>query len=206
MRCGLLLLICLIGFHGLASAGPLYNNLNSVSSGTEGVNVRNALMDSFSTGAMQTELKNVEFRLVGYPNPFGSFEVLLASDTGHGPGSILYTIARLSDLVFSTGGNLQLFNISVPGGYQLSANTRYWVGLYGATTTAWSFSTDRNALGVMREYWYDDNHGATPNFSIAGRGPFQMAVNTPEPDKLPLLGLALSILLGRGKRVGVTTY
>jgi hypothetical protein len=200
MQYGLLSVICVVGLNCVVSAGPIYNNLSSASAGTQMPNIRNALGDSFSTGASAATLNSISLLLTGFPDPFGSFKVYLASDSGMRPGAILYTTPLVLDGVFRGGGALQVLSFTIPGGYQLSADTRYWILLFGATTAEWSFPTDQHALGVAGEYWFSEHTGSHLNFSTPGTGPFQMAINTPEPGTLLLFGVGVLIVMGSPKR------
>jgi PEP-CTERM motif len=179
-----------------ANAGDIYNNLGSVTSGADPVGTFGPLADSFSTGATAFGLNQVTLLLSGDNTSTATFSAYLRNDTGgSGYGLLLATVGIVSDS--SLTATLQPLTLTLPSPYALNANTRYWIQLTGASTTAnWAWSLDQTALGVAGEFFQNQN-GVFPNTD----GPYQMQVSgspIPEPG-------TLMILLGSGLLGAVAT-
>ncbi len=179
-----------------ARATSLYNNLNPASSGLD--SVFGTLADSFSTGSSAVTLNSVTLDLwdADSNDGGGSVTVDLLTDNSDAPGTVLDTIATISDSSLSA----TLAHYALDTDLDLAANTRYWIELSSSagveSTAYWSYSLDATGPGVPGEYFANSN-GVFPNVD----GPYQMDVEagvaaaTPEPWSLLLLGSGLAILL-----------
>jgi hypothetical protein len=197
----IILFTCLFFLVSTPNADVLYDNLSSVTSGTDPLTSEGfspPLFDSFSTGASGFNLADVQLLLQGSPSP-GSLTVDLYSDSSTSPGAPLLSIGTLSDnALFSTLSAVD-FPLSSP--YALAANTRYWLVLNSTdgSTALWGWSLDQNALGVAGEYFGNET-GVYSNTE----GPYQMRLSdttaVPEPTTMFLLGLGLIGLAIYGRK------
>jgi hypothetical protein len=174
-----------------AHASTLYNNLTATSSGSNSLAGLDHLADSFSTGSSPIVLGSVTLDLsADNPSDGGSFTVTLDSDHATSPGSVLASLAVFGDSALTTSLADYTLSLDVP----LSANTRYWIQLASANSSAdWSYSYNISGPGVAGQYFA--NLGVFPN----SQGPYQMDVETvpaatPEPSSLLLLGSGLMML------------
>src|SRR5215471_17144010 len=169
-------------------AAVLYDNLLASSAGSDSVAGSGPLYDSFSTGASTFSFNSLKLLLEGGG---GNLTVGLYANTIGGPGpnagsslpgSLIQTLATLSSVpVAPSIVTLNSFTIN------LSANTRYWIGLSGGHSLAeWLFSFDTTGTGVANEFSFSSANGLLPNNPD---GAYQMQVsgaNTPLPAALPL--------------------
>jgi hypothetical protein len=181
-----------------AHATSLYNNLPAVSDGSDGVSSFGPLADSFSTGSSPVVLDSVTLDLLAtLPNDGGSIIVTLDGDNSTSPGSTLETIGTINDSSLTSS----LADYTLTTDFALSADTRYWIELASADSSAnWSWSNDISGTGVAGEF-YANQTGVFPNSG----GPYQMDVEanasaTPEPSTLLLLGSGLMMLAGPLRR------
>lgn len=188
-----------------AAAATIYNNLNSVTDGTDGVASFGPLADSFSTGNSGFSLASVGLKLSATnPADGNSITVALLSDDSTSPGSLLYTIGTIDDSSLTTAA--ANYSIDLGSSFYLAPNSRYWIQLSQADGTAnWAWSLDQAAQGVAGEYFAN-----TGNVFPNDGGPYQMqlsgtsSVAVAEPDTfwLVALGLAGCLWFGR-KRIAI---
>jgi hypothetical protein len=159
---------------GHAYCGPFlcYDNLEAVSTGSATV-TDTGLYDSFTTGLSQ-QIYEIDLALVGAD--LVTLEIL--GNANNMPGTVLYT-----DSFFPGSGDETFYYPASPP--SVSADTRYWIGLFSSagSTTTWSYSSDISGPGVANEYWADST-GVYAN--SLGHGPFQMDLGdgfiiVPEP-------------------------
>lgn len=161
----------------------LYNNLNATIGNyypITGPNQPDAgpLYNSFSTGSSALQLTDVKVNLELMDAPEGTVNMALFSNSGNYPGSVIQVIGSISDSAVSFSGGVYDFPVSpnVP----LTANTRYFIGLYPTkpgnvgTSTDWA-STDSTAGSgidvIANEYtaskdssmkWWAQTYAAPP--------------------------------------------
>jgi hypothetical protein len=211
---------CLFFLAGAAGATVLYDNLSSPSGSVWTItNFGGGLYNSFSTGAGSFELRRVELLVAGSAEPAetDSFSVDLYSavtvsdDKSTLNTTFLQHIGTVSDSTLTP--DYSLVTLNLPSACSLAANTRYWVGLTSAASSAgWVYAADSNGVGVAYEYWADNYPGypeVVANIGDNGYStyPFQMRVSdVPLPASVlllgsGLLGLGLLRLWGREKKV-----
>ena len=186
----------LLGAVGQAKADVIYDNLGAATSNTDPVAPPSfgglgPLADSFSTGALATNLTDVKLLLNSQSDPPSSSTIVqLLSDNGTSPGSVLTTIGTVFDSSLTGTSTIYDFPLSTP--FALAADTRYWIEISTSNGSAvtWNWSTDTTGVGVGNEF-YSNANGIFPNSPM---GPYQMQVNvssstTPEPTVLVLCGL-----------------
>lgn len=193
--------LCLAFTSAIAMASPtaqaavVYNNLGAAASGSDPIYSYGPLANSFTTGADGGTLRGVQALLMNLgPNVVGNVQVNLLSSNGAAPGSTLLSLGSLSSADIASSG-FQSYSFAATSAYDLSANTTYWVQILAADLNAiqWSFTSDLSGAGVAGESSYSAAFGVSPNASAAldGFGPYQMAVEVPEPGSLALVSLGL---------------
>jgi hypothetical protein len=188
---------------GQARADLVYSNISATSSGSENVgnSANGPLANSFSTGASDVNLVDVQLLLYG-TNQGGSIQVDLLSNFSkiskigsagvNVPGTVLTNIGTLNESSLSSSPSVYTFTLDTP--YALSADTRYWIQLSDCSLGAnWATSDDTSGFGVAGEF-STDNNGLYVN---ADGSPFQMEVDVtgasaPEPSSYLLFGLTLA--------------
>lgn len=178
-----------------AHAGLVYNNLGATASGSDPVYSYGPLANSFTTGADGGTLRGVQALLMNLgPDVVGNVQVNLLSSNGAAPGNTLLSLGSLSSADIASSG-FQSYSFAPTAAYDLAANTTYWVQILAADLNAiqWSFTSDLSGTGVAGESSNSAAFGVSPNTSAAldGFGPYQMAVEVPEPGSLALVSLGL---------------
>ncbi len=179
-----------------AQAALVYNNLAAVQSGADPVYGFGPLANSFSTGADGGTLRGVQALLINLgPDVVSNIQVSLLANSGTQPGTALVSLGSGSSANVSSAG-FQTYSFAPLTAFDLAANTRYWVGISvaGINAIEWAFSSDLSLTGVAGEASYSNAFGVSPNASAAenGFGPYQMAVEVPEPGSLALVCLGLT--------------
>jgi len=181
---------------GIARADVIYDNLaNTPASIGPGAVLNESPADSFSTGAASATLTDVKLLMdLGASGATGSFTVSLLADSGTHPGSVIATLATVSDTQLS-GTGLAVLDLGRTTGVTpvaLAPDTRYWIQLTTANNSDafWSFDNDATGIGVAGESWFNSTLGV--NLNAIGNGPYQMQVDVPEPASLALLSFALA--------------
>ncbi len=168
-----------------AYAGMIYDNTGAVSSGADCVGVDLAgiiggcqpIYNSF-TVPVAGQLTDIKLVLSG--NAASSGDISIAIAMGFPQPSFYIGLTLLPDSRLSN--TQEVYDVPIANGPTLSANTMYWVLLYGSggtgvtTTAEWWWSSDLTALGVSGEFFSNGN-GTFPDSSGAA---YQMAV-TEEP-------------------------
>jgi hypothetical protein len=187
------LLCYLLLLSGVANAALIYNNLSSTSDGVDPVTgFYSPLFNSFSVGGENFNLLDVKLLLKIGQSSSSSSSVDLYSDSSMGPGKLLTTIGSLNDNELS--GTLSVVDFPLASPYTLSANTRYWLVLTSTNNSIaeWSWSADKDALGVEGEY-FGNGSGSDKEVYSNIYGPYQMQISDiPLPPSLLLFGSGLA--------------
>lgn len=190
-----------------AQASLVYNNLDAAQTGSDAVYGTGPLANSFTTDANGGTLNAIQALLMNLgPDIVSDIQVNLLSSSGGAPGSTLAAFNSLSSAGISSAG-FAAYSFSLASGYTLAANTTYWIELIAADVNAiqWSYASDLSGVGVAGESSYSAAFGVSPNAQAAadGFGPYQMAVELPEPGSLALVGLGLAgVLVVRRRKQG----
>ena len=187
-------LVCLAG--ALASALTadtiIYNNTGEASAGADGVNFAGPLYDSFTSDAAG-QITDLQLMLNGDDTSSGTVEVGLYADNSISPGQLIAPLGSVYDSGLSDTPTV--YDIALTSYPLLTADTLYWIGLYGTTTTAdWSYGNDDSGTGVASDY-FANQIGVFSNVD----GPYQMSVSegvsqTPEPSSRILIVVGIGIL------------
>jgi hypothetical protein len=171
----------------VAQPPALYDNLSETPQGSDAIDGRGPLYNSFSTTASPFSLNTVKVRLDGDPSvsPTATISIDLFSNSGTAtPGSLLYHIGDVTDSNLSLSGSVFTFNLATA--FPLAASTRYWIEVHagtGSTAGGWSYANYNGSnSGVPNEFFYVD--GSTSSNSD---GPFMMSIlatAVPEPASL----------------------
>ena len=189
--------IALLSVGSAVSAGVVYDNIGVASKGSDPVAADGPLANSFSTGGSTVLLADVKLLLIGNPNSTASSTVSLLSDSGTSPGSVLQIIGTLSDSSLSASAQVFDFVLATP--YALAANTRFWIGLSGpsSTTVGWNYAVDSSGIGTTGEYWAYSPGGTLTVRQNSGTTstPYQMQLSAvPEPGSLGLFMIGSAAL------------
>lgn len=176
MVCGAILLAS-----SLQASTVAYDSTQQTTDGAAPIEFVGPLYASFSTGATSGALSNLELLLGLGEAPDGLITVGLYSDSGTTPGSLISDLGAFDDSILTSGPDL--FTVALTANPELSAGTRYWIGLSSSGTLAgWDWTSDTSGTGVDGEY-YSDRFGTYPN---DGDRAYQMEVevtasSAPEP-------------------------
>jgi hypothetical protein len=187
---------------GAVKADIIYDNISAsigaVTQGDAGVSSAGSgpLGDSFSTGSSPSTLTDVQLLMsADTPTDGGAYTVSLLADSSTSPGALISPLAALPDSGLTAAGSTPpwtLIDVPVSPGISLAANTRYWIEIGGANTTAnWAYDVANVGVGVANEFNFyagsvSDNNSFTP---------YQMTVMTaavPEPAAMALSALVFA--------------
>ena len=185
----------------LAHATTIYDNTAAVTNGSDPVasplyGYFGPLYDSFTTGADDEVLVDLQLLLSGNPASSGSIDIGLYADSSTALGIEIDDFGTLDDS--SLTSNPALYDIPT-GDPALAPDTRYWIGLSdnsasGITTAFWAWSTDTSGPGAIDEF-FANSDGVFENTS---NGPYQMSVSVtaavPEPGTVYLVLLGAYLL------------
>jgi hypothetical protein len=120
------------------SATVLFNNLSDTPTSSNGIygngsGTNGSVYQSFSNGATGLLLDDLQLELAGAVTSTGSFTIGLYSDLSTKPNTLLLTIASVNDSSIALSPAVYDFSVA---NYSLSANTRYWIGLVGTSTSS----------------------------------------------------------------------
>lgn len=199
MVCGAILLVS-----SLQAGTVVYDSTQQTTDGSDPIEFTGPLYDSFSTGATAGALSNLELVLgLGEPAD-GLISVGLYSDSGTTPGSLISVLGTFDDSILT--GSPDLITVTLTANPELSAGTRYWIGLSSdATEAGWDWTFDTSGAGVDSEY-YSNTFGTSPN---DGDSAYQMEVevtgsSAPEPSTFFFGASVLAALaLFRGRATGL---
>jgi hypothetical protein len=183
-------LYCVVVFSCMAQTGVVFDNLSGVTGNSDSVEIYGPLYDSFSTGPAGL-LSDVQLLLSGDNTSSGEVAFGLYADQSTSPGTLIVPLGSLADS--SLTNTPSIFDLALSSGLALAADTRYWIGLSGATTTAWAWSTDVSGVGVESEFFAN----ASGVYADDPNGPYQMSVAVaplPEPSSFLLLAAGLGFL------------
>jgi hypothetical protein len=182
-----------------ASASTLYDNL-SVNVGGADTVAGTDPFDSFSTGDNAEILNGVTLLLnVFDPTDGGTVDVGLYGDSAGSPGSLIATLGTIDNSELGTA--LTDFVLPLAQNPILAADSRYWIGLTTADSSAsWGWGTDNTGTNVGNEV-HQDFYGLWCNSDFAACNsnvspkPYVMQVNgvLPEPASITLLGTSLAL-------------
>jgi len=186
-------------------AGTIYDSTQQIADGADPIEYAGPfvssgpLYNSFSTGATSGTLSNLEL-LLGAPLVVdGLIAVGLYSDSSTTPGGLIASLGTVDDSTLT--GSYNLVTVILTANPDLSAGTRYWIGLSSdATGARWDYTTDTSGIGVAGEY-YSNSSGTSPNVDGGG---YQMEVevtSTPEPSTF-LFGASMLATLAMLRRRG----
>jgi hypothetical protein len=178
-----------------AQAVPVYNNLGSSQYGADPLYSYGPIANSFNTGTNSGYLTGVQALLMnGSPDIVGSLQVSLHANGVNAPGAELVSLGSLSSADIASGG-FATYSFAPIDSFLLAANTTYWIEItsVGASDVFWSWSDDLSAQGVAGQANYSAALGF--NLNSADFGPYQMAVQIPEPGSIALVCLALGLLV-----------
>jgi hypothetical protein len=186
---------CLVAiFSCLAPAQVLvYDNTGASTNGSDSVQDFGPLYDSF-TSTVTGALSDVQLLLSGDNTSLGSVNLGLYADSLASPAALIANLDTLPDS--SLGSPLALFNFSLTAQPPLTAGTRYWIGLSGATSADWGWSDDISGIGVGSEFVSN----ASGTYANDSSGPYQMSVtvspieSSPEPSSGILLAVGVGLL------------
>jgi hypothetical protein len=172
-------------------AGILYDNLSVGTGGTGSIATTGPDADSFSTGASPVTLSQVSLLLsAATPTDGGSFSVYLLHNNSNTPGSVITTLGTVSDSSLTTS----LGVVSLSTTYLLAANTRYWIELTGASTSAvWSYASTNTGTNVSGEYNYFSGT-SYPNSVYTAYNMQVSASAVPEPGTFALGAIGITFL------------
>ena len=175
-------------------ASPVYDNLGSAQIGSDPLYSYGPIANSFNTGANGSGmLTGVKALLANFSAAnLGTLQVSLHADGVNAPGAELVSLGSLASADVGLGA-FAAYSFAPVSAYALAANTTYWIEIVSSTATDvfWSWSDDLSALGVAGQANYSQTLGFNTN--SAGFGPYQMAVEVPEPGSVALVGLALAL-------------
>ena len=176
-------------------ATPVYDNLASSAVGADPLYSYGPIANAFNTGANGSgTLTGVTVLLGnGSPDVVGDIRLSLHAAGSNAPGAELLSLGQISSADIAVG-TLAAYSFSPLGAFSLAANTTYWIEIdaVGANGVLWSWSDDLLATGVAGQANYSAALGFNAN--SADFGPYQMAVEIPEPDSLLLMALGLGLV------------
>ncbi len=175
----------------MAANTIVYDNIGESSAGSDGVDFAGPLYDSF-TSVAAGQITDLQLMLAGDDTSTGTLEVGLYADDSASPGQLIDLLGSVYD-----GGLSDLpavYDITLTSYPLLSDDTRYWIGLYGATTVEWSYDYDDGGIGVADEL-FSNQMGVFTN----DNDPYQMSVTegapvTPEPPSILLIVVGITTL------------
>jgi len=197
-----------------AATVPVFNNLMVATTSASPIATAGPFYGSFWSASDASVLADISLRFIRVGTNTDVLSIQLFHDSGgNTPGALQASLASIAvNSIATTYTNYQ-FGTSgyvgeiafLPGlNLNLTANTRYWIGVISSGTTStsekWAISsTSAGTLGVVGEY-RTNKSGTVQNF--VGGSPFQMRVDVspvPEPGTilLSVFGLGTLVFLRR---------
>ena len=184
-----------------AQASPVYDNLGSPQVGSDPLFSYGPIANSFNTGANGSGvLTGVSALLANFSGAVnGDLRISLHADGANAPGAELVSLGSLSSADIALGG-FAAYSFAPVSAFVLAANTTYWIEIASASANDvfWSWSDDLLALGVAGQANYSAALGFNQN--SASFGPYQMAVEVPEPGSVALMTLGLMLVSANSLR------
>lgn len=172
-----------------ATADVLYDSTGDPSGGSSPIST-GPYYDSFSnTNSFNEMLTGLVLGLYS-PGGVDPITVGLYADSGTAPGALIATLAPAFSDNACNGADV-LCPITLASNPVLQANTRYWIGVSGATNAAWVYGANANT--ETSEYWSAPGTGVVSNSVEA---PYQMQVTAsavPEPSSILSLAIMMAL-------------
>ncbi|MDB5851632.1 MAG: hypothetical protein JWP29_5384 [Rhodoferax sp.] len=184
-----------------AQASPVYDNLGTAQVGSDPLYSYGPIANSFNTGANGSGmLTGVKALLANFSSDIvGSLQISLHANGVNAPGAELVSLGSLSSAGVAAGA-FAAYTFAPVTAFELAANTTYWIEIASASANDvfWSWSDDLSALGVAGQANYSAALGY--NLNSSSFGPYQMAVEVPEPGSVALVFLGLALVCANTAR------